>query len=84
MKKIGLYRYKDDGWITITPWKRDDNDPPHQYRLIADEGMELTDGVTVIEAIDVPCEEVDNWYEVEKQISAEEVLSIIMGGGYDA
>ena len=84
MRKIELYRYVEDGTVVITPVKREADDVPGKYRLIADEGMELTDGVTVTECVDVPQEAVDGWYEVEKQISAEEALDIIMGGAVDA
>lgn len=84
MRTIELYRYDDGGAVVITPIKREADDMPGKYRLIADEGMELTDGVTVTECVDVPREAVDGWYEVEKQISAEEALAIIVGGGVDA
>lgn len=84
MKKIELYRYDDGGAVVITPVKKLVEDVPRKYRLIADEGMELTDGVTVTECVDVPQEAVDGWYEVEKQISAEEALDIILGGAVDA
>ncbi|MBQ2384114.1 MAG: hypothetical protein II290_08750 [Oscillospiraceae bacterium] len=84
MKKIELYRYEGDGRVTITPTPRDASDIPSQYRMIADEGLELTDGVTVAECIDVPCDAVGAWREVEKEISAEEALEIIMGGVVDA
>lgn len=37
-----LYRYvNEDGSISITPNMRNEDDPIHQYRLIADEGYEL-------------------------------------------
>lgn len=84
MRKIELYRYVDDGTVVITPVKKRVEDVPRKHRLIADEGMELTDGVTVTECVDVPQEAVDGWYEVEKQISAEEALDIILGGAVDA
>lgn len=37
-----LYRYENaDGSISITPYKRNESDTIHAYRLIADEGYEL-------------------------------------------
>lgn len=37
-----LYRYENtDGSVSITPIQRNEGDPIHAYRLIADEGYEL-------------------------------------------
>lgn len=66
MKKIELYRYEDGATIVITPVRRQPEDTPSKYRLIADEGMELTDGTVTVECIDVLCGAVDVWREVEK------------------
>jgi hypothetical protein len=84
MKVIELYRYENEGRITITPNKASDADIPSKYRLIADEGMELTDGDVVADCIDIPCERIDEWHEVEKPIADSEALAIIVGGGSDA
>lgn len=84
MEQIELYRYVDDGKVVVTPVRREDTDAPQKYRLIADEGMELTDGMVTTECIDVLCEDVGTWQEVEKEISAEEALSIIVRGDVDA
>ena len=66
MKKIELYRYEDGATIVITPVQRQPEDTPRKYRLIADEGMELTDGETVVSCIDVLCANVDAWQEAVK------------------
>jgi hypothetical protein len=84
MNVIELFRYKNDGRIIITPNKELDTDAPDKYRLIADEGMELTDGDVVADCIDIPCERIDEWHEVEKPIADSEALAIIVGGGSDA
>ena len=37
-----LYRYEnEDNSVTITPIPRNERDPIHSYRLVADEGCEL-------------------------------------------
>lgn len=57
-----LYRYENaDGSISITPNQRNEGDPIHQYRLIADEGYELyfegeNKGITVLDVFSV-----ENW-----------------------
>lgn len=54
-----LYRYEDaDSSITITPIQKNEGDPIHQYRLIADEGFELyyngeNKGITVLDVASV-------------------------------
>lgn len=80
MQKINLYRYVDGRSIIVTPAQRTSADVPYKYRLIADEGMVLTDGVNVTECIDVLCENAEKWSETEREIPAEEALDIIIGG----
>lgn len=80
MRKINLYRYVDGRSIIVTPVQRTSADVPYKYRLIADEGMILTDGVNVTECIDVLCENAEKWNETEQEIPAEEALDIIIGG----
>lgn len=63
MQKITLYRYiRTDGGVTVSPVKPD-AEYIVLYRLIADEGMELTDGVT--NTICVDTDTPDAWEEVE-------------------
>lgn len=48
-----LYRVKrNDGGIDVTPNKPNHNDYTETYRLIADDGMALTDGVVTCGCVD--------------------------------
>lgn len=72
MQKITLYRYtRPDGGVTVSPVKPD-VEYIELYRLIADDGMELTDGAnrTFCTDTDTP----DIWEEVEAPIIDEEVI----------
>lgn len=64
METIILYRYeREGGGITTSPIKPD-VEYTERFRLIADEGKMLTtDGVTLVECVDVST--VDGWYEVD-------------------
>ena len=54
MKLKTLYRYlREDGGYTISPVKPEGTAYTKRYRLIADEGMAITDGEIVTEVIDV-------------------------------
>ena len=63
MQTITLYKYeRADGGTTISPMKPD-CEYTEMYRLVADEGKELTqDGVNTTVCTDV--ETPDGWYEV--------------------
>lgn len=68
MQVITLYKYhREDGGITVSP-NKPDAEYFEMYRLIADEGKILTDGI-----IQTPCTDVEDlepWYEedyVEEQ-----------------
>lgn len=54
MKIVDLYRYeREPGKITTSPVKPEDNvDYFVIYRLIADEGMAITDGSSIVECVD--------------------------------
>ena len=54
MQIVNLYRYeREPGKITTSPVKPDDNvDYSIIYRLIADEGMAITDGSSIVECVD--------------------------------
>ena len=63
MQKITLYRYtRDDGGVTVSTVKPE-TEYTEAFRLVADEGYLLTDGVSIS-----PCVDTDNpsaWAEVE-------------------
>ena len=54
MQIVNLYRYeREPGKITTSPIKPDDGvDYTMIYRLIADEGMAITDGSSIVECVD--------------------------------
>ena len=62
METIKLYRFiRPDGGVSVSPVKPD-GDYTERFRLVADEGMVLTDGETV-----TSCTDTDNpstWSEV--------------------
>ena len=63
MQKITLYRYsRPDGGVTVSPIKPD-LEYTELFRLVADEGMTLTNGESV-----TSCTDTDNpeaWREIE-------------------
>jgi hypothetical protein len=63
MQKVDLYRYEENGKVTITPNKQNETDTPSRMRLIADDGCVLVNGKTETIAVDVTFEEVDLWKE---------------------
>ena len=65
MQIVNLYRYEDEnGVITITPNARTEADAPSRLRLVAEEGMILTNGETETPVVDIMFEEESNWYEI--------------------
>lgn len=67
MRIIPLYRYtRPDGGVTVSPIK-----PDAEYtelcRLIADEGMAITNGVIITDCIDV--NSADGWIDCEPEIT---------------
>lgn len=63
MQKMTLYRFtRPDGGVTVSPVKPD-GEYTEMFRLVADEGMVLTDGVTTTTCTDT--ENPDVWQEVE-------------------
>ena len=67
MRIIPLYRYtRPDGGVTVSPIK-----PDAEYtelcRLIADEGMAITNGVIITDCIDV--DSADGWTDCEPEIT---------------
>lgn len=88
MQKVNLYKYEENGRVTVTPNKRNETDTPSRMRLIADENCILTDGTTETPAVDVMLNEVDKWQEIGgadeatevDYISALERLGVKFGG----
>lgn len=67
MRIIPLYRYtRPDGGVTVSPIKPDE---PYTElcRLIADEGMAITNGVIITDCIDV--DSTDGWIDCEPEIT---------------
>lgn len=63
MKKVTLYRYtREDGGVTVTPSRPKTAGYTIKYRLIADEGMTLTNGETTTTCVDV--DSVAGWSEI--------------------
>lgn len=62
MEKIALYRYnRPDGGVTVSPVKPS-GEYSELFRLVADVGMVLTDGVNIAACTDTP--EPEKWQEV--------------------
>lgn len=72
MQRVNLYRYEDEnGVVTITPNPRKETDIPSRLRLVADEGMLLTDGNTKTPVVDILPEEASNWHEITDEDAEE-------------
>lgn len=65
MKKINRYRYLGKNGIITTSVLLDGIEPILMYRLIADEGKILTDGVKQHKAVEIFAEDLDKWTEVK-------------------
>ena len=81
MQIITLYRYiRNDGGVTVSPIKPD-REYAETFRLVADEGMILTDGENFTICTDT--ENPDAWTEVEdienpdEEITNEEFLDLL-------
>jgi hypothetical protein len=62
---VDLYRYEENGQVTITPNKHNETDTPSRKRLIAEgENAFLTNGEIETPAVDVMLNEVELWSEV--------------------
>ena len=72
MQKVNLYRYEENGKVTVTPNKRYETDTPSRMRLIAEENAILTNGTTETPAVDVMLEDVDKWHEINAETEATE------------
>ena len=70
MQTVTLYRsIRPDGGVTVSPNQPENADYTIKYRLIAEEGMTLTDGTTVTACVDA--ESPDGWTEIEDDSAAE-------------
>lgn len=65
MQKKKIYRVVTEGRVIDTPKKPKGVDYILRYRLIADEGMGLTNGLSIVPMIDVDADQVDQWQEIE-------------------
>lgn len=75
MQKITLYRYnRTEGGVTVSPVKPN-AEYTELFRLIADEGCTLTDGVNYAECVDT--DDPEAW---EEDLSDSEALEILLGG----
>ena len=69
MRIVNLYRYdREPGEITTSPVKPNDGiDYTIIYRLIADEGMAITDGTSIVKCVDTNSSE--GWTDCKAPIS---------------
>lgn len=66
MKRKTLYRYiREDGGVTVSLVKPEDREYTKRYRLIAEDGMAITNGEIITEVIDV--ESYKGWTDCEKE-----------------
>lgn len=76
-----LYKYvRAGGGVTITPIKPDAA-YTQLYRLVAEDGGEITDGEITTTCIDVESHE--GWHDADGEITDAEALRIITGGAVD-
>ena len=85
MQTITLYRYtRPDGGVTVSPEQPDEGTAYElRYRLIADEGLSLTNGEVFTQCTDTATPDV--WQEVvggddTEELSDAAALNILLGG----
>lgn len=85
MQTITLYRYtRPDGGVTVSPEQPDEGTAYElRYRLIADEGLSLTNGEVFTQCTDTATP--DAWQEVadgddSDELSDAAALNILLGG----
>lgn len=85
MQTITLYRYtRPDGGVTVSPEQPDEGTAYElRYRLIADEGLSLTNGEVFTQCTDTATP--DAWQEVSdgddtEELSDSAALNILLGG----
>lgn len=64
MTKNKVYRYLGRNGIITTPILIEGSAPITMYRLIADNGMILSNGKIHVQMIDVFDDEVNDWFEI--------------------
>ena len=64
MKKINRYRYLGKNGIITTSVLLEGNAPIMMYRLIADEGKVLTDGINNAYQVEIFVEDLEKWSEI--------------------
>lgn len=67
MIKNKIYRYLGRNGMVTTPILLEGTTPIIMYRLIADEGMILSNGKIHVRMIDVFDDEVENWFEIPEE-----------------
>ena len=67
MTKSKIYRYLGRNGMVTTPILLEGASPIVMYRLMADEGMILSNGQTHARMIDVFDDEVENWFEIPEE-----------------
>lgn len=74
MRTVNLYKYIDGSETIITPNKRTETDEPYCYRLIADEGKALTNGMDETPCVDTHAP--SEWAELpEGELTPEQIIS---------
>lgn len=74
MRIVNLYRYeREPGKITTSPINPDEvTDYTLIYRLIADEGMAITDGTSIVECVDTDSSEGWTDCDLPEELTIEE------------
>lgn len=68
-----LYRYETDIGVVITPDAHAETDQPHGLRLIAEDGMAITNGNDIVSCVDVAQEAATQWHDcADPEAAAEE------------
>jgi hypothetical protein len=66
MQIITLYKYKRaDGGITVSPINPHPKKFDSMYRIVADEGKVLTNGITKTTCADIEIDDFFNWREID-------------------
>lgn len=74
-----LYRIINNGKVTVTPIKPNHNDYTQTYRVIADDGMVLTDGENTYSCVDT--DEPSKYMEISEMSDSDyaEAGKILLG-----
>lgn len=74
------------GGVSLSPVYAEGRSESRYVRLVADDGKAVTNGSIITACVDVPTDQVGNWsdcaaQEQDDELSAEEALDILTGGG---